>query len=101
MVMKSGLRPDDEVRKVTALKASIGRLALIESEFCVRYIQAWTADWQQWQVHLQCLAADHDRASALGELTGKDSPGLTWILGGRAERPTGRPVALNSGSQRS
>jgi hypothetical protein len=66
----------------------------------VRYIQAWTADWQQWQRHLQRLAASRDRASALGELSGKGSPSLTWMLGGRAEPSAGQPVALNSGSHR-
>jgi hypothetical protein len=100
MVMKSGLPPEDEVRKVTALKASLGRLALIESELCVSYIQAWTADWQQWQRHLQRLAAGRDRASALGELSGRGWPSLSWTLGGQAEPPAGQPIGLNSGSHR-
>lgn len=100
MVMESGLPPDDEVRQTTALKASLGRLALIKSEFCVSYIQAWTADWQQWQRHLQRLTACRDRPSALGELSGKGSPSLTLALGGQAQPTAARPFALNSASLR-
>ena len=100
MVMESGLPRDDEVRQTTALKASLGRLALIKCEFCVSYIQAWTADWQQWQRHLQRLTACRDRPSALAELSGKGSPSLTWTLGGQAQPTAARPLALNSGRQK-
>ena len=89
MVMKSGLEPDEEIRRVTALKASMGRLTHIKSDFCLSYIQAWTADWQQWQRHLQRLPACRDRGSALAMLSGKGSPSLPRRLGGLAE-PTAR-----------
>ena len=85
MVVKSGLEPDEETRRVAALKASMGRLTLIKSGFCVDYIQAWTADWQQWQRHLQRLTVCRDRDSALAMLSGKGSPGLPRRLAGLAE----------------
>ena len=85
MVRKSGLKPDDEIRRVTALKASLGRLTLIEPEFCVQYMRAWTTDWQRWQSHLQRLTVRPDRPAALAMLSGRGASGLTFTIGGLAE----------------
>lgn len=92
MVRRSDLTPEEELRRLTALKASLGRLALIKSQFCVDYMQAWLADWQQWQRHLQRLEVQRDRASALPMLSAKGSAKLNWRLGGEAQH-----VVLASG----
>jgi hypothetical protein len=86
MVSESGLDADEEARRITALKASLGRLALINPDFCMSYIQAWQEDWQQWQRHLQRLEVQRDRAAALAMLSAKGSAKLSWRLGGETER---------------
>ncbi len=100
MVRQSDLQPDDELRRITALKASLGRLALITAGFCVDYIRAWLADWQQWQRHLQRLEVQRDRTAALAMLSAKGSARLGWQLGGEARpaamspAPPGAPIVL-------
>jgi hypothetical protein len=92
MVRQSDLTADEELRRLTALKASLGRLALITSQFCVDYIQAWFADWEQWQRHLQRLEVQRDRAAALAMLSAKGSARLSWQLGGEAGRAVLAPA---------
>ncbi|MCE7003446.1 glycosyltransferase family 2 protein [Kibdelosporangium philippinense] len=52
MAMDADMFEAERSRMITALKAARGRNALIEPEFCVRYLEAWRADRRIWQKHV-------------------------------------------------
>jgi hypothetical protein len=86
MVRASDLEPADRDRRVTALRGSIGRLALITPELCVDYLRAWQADRQDWLRHIEELPTGLDRVSALKMLSAEGAPQLRWQLRPRADR---------------
>lgn len=77
------LEPDEKARRVAALKGSLGRLTLIKPDLCEKYLQAWVADRQQWQQHIELLPTEQERTTALAMLSPPGFP-LTWKLGGQA-----------------
>lgn len=89
------LNPDERARRVAALKASKGRLALITPERCQDYLRAWAADRQRWQRHLEKLPARYiqqqpeqeQRTLALAALSRPGSRRLTWQLGAHGHPP--------------
>jgi hypothetical protein len=82
------VRADDELvsaekeRMVTALKASLGRLARISPDFCAAYLRAWAADRQTWHRHLELLPTSLQRGAALAALSQRGAPRLSWQLRG-------------------
>jgi hypothetical protein len=86
MVAKDSLPEAEKARRAEALKASLGRLALITPALCEDYLTAWTRDRQAWRRHLEQLPIDLKRAQALRELNRPGSApvpareSLTWSL---------------------
>ena len=87
MVEQDGtLESADRVRRIAALKGSLGRLALITPEFCENYLQAWLVDLQRWQRHLkqpfirnvQQTFGPQQRQRALAALSLPSARRLTW-----------------------
>jgi hypothetical protein len=72
---------DEKARRIAALKGSRGRLALITPELCEGYLQAWSADRQRWQRHLERLPTGQQLHEALGMLSRRGCPPLRWRLG--------------------
>jgi hypothetical protein len=77
------LDPYEKMRRIEALKGSRGRLALITPELCVSYLQAWAADRQRWQRHLERLPTGQQLPDALAMLSRRGCPPLRWRLGER------------------
>jgi hypothetical protein len=72
------LAPADRVRRIDALKGSLGRLALITPELCKEYLRAWAVDRKRWLRHVGKLPAGQSREAALGALSQPGSKPLTW-----------------------
>lgn len=102
------IEPADQARRIEALKGALGRLALITPQLCEDYLQAWAADWQTWQEHLQNLPSDHlaglptreRRRQAIALLSSPDAPRLNWRGSGSARGEVSpaaaAPAAANS-----
>src|ERR1022692_349938 len=45
----------EQARMAAALRAALGRLALIEPDLCQKYLQSWLADRQGWEQHVRNL----------------------------------------------
>jgi hypothetical protein len=67
-------------RMIEALKASLGRRALIQPELCVDYLRAWVSDQERWQRHIQRVRQGPNlgREWALRSLGRKGGTPLTW-----------------------
>lgn len=67
-------------RMIEALKASLGRRALIKPELCVDYLRAWVTDQERWQRHIQGVRQQPKlgREWALRSLGRKGGTPLTW-----------------------
>jgi len=76
------LDPADRGRIASALRASLGRLALIEPEFCERYLKAWIADRLRWERHLRNFhsGSDLQPAEALRCLSAKGRSPLAGVV---------------------
>jgi hypothetical protein len=88
----------ERARMVEALKASLGRLALITPELCVEYLQAWVSDQGRWQRHIQQLQRQPElpREQALKSLTGLQCS----IIKPRSDvhhAPTSTIISVNDG----
>ena len=76
----------DRIRRVEALKGSLGRLALITPALCKNYLEAWTADRQEWHRYLQEPSIanilkypdSQRRKHALAALSRPGLPPLRW-----------------------
>jgi hypothetical protein len=80
------LKPDDQRRRIDALKGALGRLALITPTLCERYLRAWADDRRQWLRHVELLPTRQQLPRALAALSRKGYPSLTWHLVGGVER---------------
>jgi hypothetical protein len=87
MVEADSTDPNEKVRKIAALKGSLGRLALITPGLCESYLQAWVTDRQTWQHHVGRSPTCLQRTPALAALSGRGSPRLTWQTGSRDSHP--------------
>lgn len=76
----------EKVRRVDALRGSLGRLSLITPRLCVSYLRAWQADQQTWRRHIDELPTDLDAVSALNLLTRPGTAPLNWRLRRGGER---------------
>lgn len=95
---------NEKARRIAALKGSRGRLALITPELCEGYLQAWSADRQRWQRHLERLPTGQQLDEALAMLSRRGCPPLRWRLGEgirlRAQPvPISAPEPIISGSE--
>jgi hypothetical protein len=86
MVAGSKIESAEKARRVAALKGSLGRLALITPELCENYLQAWRADRQKWQRHVQELPTGLDRVAALRWLSAEGAPPVSSQLHGSNAR---------------
>jgi hypothetical protein len=85
----------EKARRMAALKGSRGRLALITPELCEGYLQAWAADRQRWQRHLERLPTGQQLHEALAMLSRRGSPPLRWRLG-EGMRLRAQPVPFST-----
>ena len=84
----------ERARMVEALKAALGRRACITPERCVAYLQAWVADQERWQRHIQRVQRQPELERALRSLARKGAPQLTWFTNEGCSVPqslAGRP----------
>lgn len=81
--------PAEQTRMVAALKASLGRRALIEPERCVAYMRAWASDQERWQKYLEGVQpqSDQPREKVLHVLSRNIGTPLTWCTTGRCSVP--------------
>ncbi len=92
------LDPAERRRMQEALRASLGRLMLIEADLCSRYLDAWRADLKVWRDFVECLPRTGSVREALRLLAGPGHPPLRLHLrtrktakeGGRAPSPSAR-----------
>jgi hypothetical protein len=81
MVERSAdLEPAERARMIEALKAALGRLALITPELCVAYLKALAADQERWQRHMQGVQQQPQlpRERAIKSLARRGGTPLTW-----------------------
>ncbi len=91
----------ERARMVEALKAARGRLACISPGLCMAYLQAWVADQEEWQYHIQSVRQMHEqpRERALKSLARRGGAPLTWCtsehcsMPGPPRRPGQRPLS--------
>jgi hypothetical protein len=90
----------ERTRMIEALKASLGRRALIDPELCVAYMRAWVSDQGRWQEHLQDVQPQpgQSRQKVLKALSRSIATPLTWYTSGRCSppEPSHRPVQPRS-----
>lgn len=70
-------------RMAAALRASLGRLARIEPEWCERYLKAWMADRAAWERHIghkKGLRSMPSADDALRTLSKKGRPTLSYVI---------------------
>lgn len=77
MVDKQQIDWAEKTRRTKALKGSLDRLAHITPALCNDYLQAWVADRELWQLHIQQLPAQLPREKALDSLSRQGKP-LIW-----------------------
>ena len=81
MVERSeGIGPVERARMTEALKAALGRLALITPELCVAYLKALVADQERWRRHIRGVQQQPQlpRERALKSLARRGGTPLTW-----------------------
>jgi hypothetical protein len=97
MVRTDALQPDERARRIAALKGALGRLALIEPDFCDRYVKAWRADRARWYRHVELLQTRLQLGAAIAALSRRGTAALTW----QARTPPGsRPLSVAAGRVR-
>jgi hypothetical protein len=91
-------KPDIEAaqrgRMIEALKASLGRRALIKPELCVDYLRAWVSDQERWQRHIQGVRQQPKLGPewALRSLGRKGRTPLTWYTRQSSSAPESSAV---------
>lgn len=71
---------EERARMVCSLRASLGRLALIEPEWCEKYLTAWVADRAAWERQARNLPCDYSADDALRALSRKGGRPLSYIM---------------------
>lgn len=81
-------RNEERARMEAALRAALGRLKLIEPDWCQKYVGAWMADRAGWEHHIidsarplatayprgQNRVMDRPRSASMPRSSGRDSP---------------------------
>lgn len=68
---KAQVGPAERARMIAALRASLGRLARIEPEWCEQYLKSWMADRNAWERHIRNLPSNRSTEGALRYLSKK------------------------------
>ena len=77
---RAPVSPAERLRMNSALRASLGRLALIEPDFCRQYLKAWIRDRARWERHLRTFRYDLPPEEALKTLSAKGHSPLTSVV---------------------
>ena len=64
----------------SSLRESLGRLAVIEPEWCEKYLKAWMADRRAWERHVRALRYIPSMEEALKALSRKGRRPLTYVI---------------------
>ncbi|GGO64198.1 hypothetical protein [Nonomuraea cavernae] len=75
----SNVESGERRRMEEALKASLGRLALITPDMCLTYLDAWRADLKSWRDFVECLPVAESVGEALRRLSAPTHPPFTSI----------------------
>lgn len=70
----------ERARMVSALRASLGRLALIDPDWCARYLKAWVTDRGAWECHVRTLRHNFSAEDALKSLSKKGRRSLSYVI---------------------
>jgi hypothetical protein len=90
----------ERARMESALKASLGRLALIEPEWCERYVRAWMVDRSAWDRHIRDLHPVPSLDEALKLLSSKGRRPLNYVTREIGDIPERRTDATEGSSMR-
>jgi len=80
LVHQARLEPGEQARMAAALRASLGRLARIEPDWCQKYLQAWMADRQGWEHHIHGLRGGMSPEFAVRSLSRKGTTPVTYVI---------------------
>jgi hypothetical protein len=82
--------PAERMRMEEALTAALGRLACINAELCVKYMEALATDQDRWQRHISQIRGQRmlSRAEAINSLTVRGETPLTWHTTNPSRRGT-------------
>ena len=89
---RAKIGPAERQRVRSALRASLGRLACIEPDFCERYLKAWIRDRARWERHLRTFRYDLTPEDALRSVSAKGRSPLVSVVRGMSG-PSGRMLA--------
>lgn len=71
---------EERARIVSCLRASLGRLALIEPDWCEKYLKAWRADHVAWERHVRTLRHNFSAEDALKLLSKRGHGPLSYVI---------------------
>lgn len=95
LVSQAPMEHSHRARMRAALRASLGRLSLIEPDWCQKYLHAWMADRAGWEHQLQGLHGTDSAESAVRSLSRKGTRPLSFVIqGGLADHRQPRSVAV-------
>ena len=77
---KANVDPAERARMIGALRASLGRLALIEPDWCEKYLRAWVADRISWERHVRGLRCSLVAEDALRTLSKRGRRPLSYVV---------------------
>jgi hypothetical protein len=77
---KAQVSSAERARMVAALRASLGRLALIEPEWCAIFFKAWQCDRKAWERHIRYLGSASSLEVALRTLTKKGHQPVRYFV---------------------
>lgn len=77
---RASVSPAERARMIDSLRASLGRLALIEPEWCEKYLRAWAADRAAWERHVRSLRYSVSVEEALRALSRRGRRSLSYVL---------------------
>jgi hypothetical protein len=97
LVNQAAIEPSQRARMGAALRASLGRLSLIEPDWCQKYLNAWMADRVGWEHQLQGLPGAGSAEAAVRSLARKGSRPLSYVIQGPLAR-TRPPRAVLAGA---
>jgi hypothetical protein len=80
MVSEHDLDRGERRRIGAALKVSLNQLEQISPDLCARYLDAWIADRELWQRHLDALPTGQGREQAIDLLSRPGAPPLARYL---------------------
>ncbi len=93
---KTSIDATTRARMGEALRAALGRCAVIPPQLCADYMKALAADQDRWHRHMQKIRrpSQLSREEALRSLTVKGKPTLTWYTSASEPRATRRRESL-------